>query len=55
MMYPPTRVQIVSENQSVLFQGIVSDLTNEFMEYEIKHVWGQADLDGMKITIKNEG
>ena len=52
MMYPDTQIHILSEDKKELYSGTVQDLNENFMENEIKHVWGQADLGGMRITIK---
>ena len=54
MMYPDIRVQIQTKQKNSLYKGIVKEVPEEFFEKEIHHVWGQADLDGMKITIEDE-
>ena len=51
MMYPDIHIHILLDQQE-LYDGIVSELPEAFLQKEIKHVWGQADLDGMKICIE---
>lgn len=52
MMYPHIHIHIIGDNKQELYDGTVSELPEAFLQKEIKHVWGQADLDGMKICIE---
>ena len=52
MMYAPTRIQIQTDHNKVLFKGTIQELDDHLDSKEIKHVWGQADLDGMKIIVR---
>lgn len=54
MMYPEIKIHVLDERKQELFSGTVATIEAEFLTKEIKHVWGQADLDGMKIILKRE-